>query len=1383
METGIPFNIDPEMLEVVNQLDDDELIDFTASQADTTSEEQSELYVYLCFKVFERSKSKDHLKLAIEMAEGLVAVAAGGVERSRRMKIFDSLSLRQLQIENGSRRDTVPPTVANFRNPNSPSSFQYKMFWERWRQTRNTEDLNRAVESIEEALRTVQLADTQLQNDHAILFLQRYHVSGRLSDLSQSIASSEKLVNATYIGHPERDKFIASLVQSLNLRFKKTGNTKDSDKAIQLAQSALDSSPSNEELRYPFWGRLAFVLVERFQLTMAFKDMKNAIKFFKTTFDAYPSGHPRQEECLDLITGITSLMIRGDTVNSWEDVVELSEIMLQVCSIVSETQAGKLINGIGMSLGSWLNLAPSGRSNIDEVIKLSEKALSKASPVHWPSHVIDALSTSLEDRFSKQRKREDLDRGLEITELSIKLVPSKDPLWGHLVTRWWKWIEHLFDETRLLTDLDKAGIILEGLLVRRDVQASFERAAIVSFTLAGYLHARFQVTGELAGLRRGVKLMEAAVKRVPVNDSLLPTFLADFAHLLGVLVRHEDTGKRDDYDKVIEILRKSIDSMPSPAIQDFRHQQILPESLHQLARWLGARFRVTGAIEDLNEAIAMERRSVKLKALYPDLVRRAISFNSLSELLNIRFYHTKQMCDLEESIRIMETACALNPLPGMMKSVVQLNLTKAYLVRHDTTGNINDQETVLRILSEIIENPFTSSVELAHALSAYGTQLGTRFEVTRNQDDLKKATDVFERLLQMQPDSFHTNFNLGILYKNRFDFLDEKEVLSKFTMHIQKALTCSANPEDRLISTKKLAPYLVKDSNWKELSQWLDKLVYMLPELTPRSLNNADKQQRLANFFGIPSDAAAAALAAGREPSDALKLLELGRGIISGLMFEMRTDVTELEAQYPEMARELVNLRETLQPAPENTLRDSFEVTMSSKDSILRESRRMHRKDAETRLNKLLENIRGQSGFEDFQAPLSNSQLQSAADPNPIVVINISEYRCDAFIVEKSGIRAIMLPKLRKVDVEKQASLLRKNSEETDVWDILEWLWDSVVQPVLNALEINARPAADEWPHIWWIPTGALSQLPLHAAGKHTEGSDETTLDRVVSSYALSIKALLYGRGARATSKAMRPKQGTGRTADDCEPIAASAYDKALVISMDKTPGHSSLAFVKEEVAEIQKLFPRMNLQPVEIQPRRDKVLPQLSECKIFHFAGHGSFNRADPSKSCLLLEDWENSPLTVGTLWEQKIQNYNPPFLAYLSACSTGANDEVRYSDEGINLIGAYQLAGFRHVIGTLWEVDDQYCVITAKKFYEKISESGLTDSVIPFALHQAMKKLRDESVESCGGLRSRSLPVSSEDLHHENNDRGARDVRNAKLVSAEKPNFYWIPYVHFGA
>jgi hypothetical protein len=100
--------------------------------------------------------------------------------------------------------------------------------------------------------------------------------------------------------------------------------------------------------------------------------------------------------------------------------------------------------------------------------------------------------------------------------------------------------------------------------------------------------------------------------------------------------------------------------------------------------------------------------------------------------------------------------------------------------------------------------------------------------------------------------------------------------------------------------------------------------------------------------------------------------------------------------------------------------------------------------------------------------------------------------------------------------------------------------------PFLDALGFTEPPSENEWPHVWWIPTGPLSKFPLHAAGRHTEGASKTVLDRVISSYSSSVKAIIHGRQ---------------------RPLSPSTSAQAPLVAMEHTPGSSRLPFAAKEVA------------------------------------------------------------------------------------------------------------------------------------------------------------------------------------------------------------------------
>jgi CHAT domain-containing protein len=134
-------------------------------------------------------------------------------------------------------------------------------------------------------------------------------------------------------------------------------------------------------------------------------------------------------------------------------------------------------------------------------------------------------------------------------------------------------------------------------------------------------------------------------------------------------------------------------------------------------------------------------------------------------------------------------------------------------------------------------------------------------------------------------------------------------------------------------------------------------------------------------------------------------------------------------------------------------------------------------------------------------------------------------------------------------------------------------------------------------------------------------------------------------------------------------------------------------------------------------------VLEQLPGCAIAHFACHGYSDPADPSQSRLLLHDHQRDPLTVAALTQVVLGHAQ---LAYLSACTTARVADTSLLDEAIHLATAFQLTGFPHVVGTLWEIDDAISVDIAGSFYRALTgPAGAADPAR--ALHQAIRAQRD--------------------------------------------------------
>ncbi|WKT53783.1 CHAT domain [Fusarium oxysporum f. sp. vasinfectum] len=273
--------------------------------------------------------------------------------------------------------------------------------------------------------------------------------------------------------------------------------------------------------------------------------------------------------------------------------------------------------------------------------------------------------------------------------------------------------------------------------------------------------------------------------------------------------------------------------------------------------------------------------------------------------------------------------------------------------------------------------------------------------------------------------------------------------------------------------------------------------------------------------------------------------------------------------------------------------------------------------------------------------------MLEAARPGPIVVLNVSSYRCDALLIEHSGIRLLELSRLSQ-------EVLVDYIQGLETLDTLAWLWDAIVRPVLDALGFTGPP-----------PHRQISS-EAHRRDGHRSGC---LILHLVS------QAIIHSR--------RRPQQVP----------AAEESRNIVVVAMQNAPKQGLLKHASDEVDSIVAVCKSMGLLRRRPRPRKTDVLSVLEACRIFHFAGHGSTHPTEPLQSQLLLDDWDPEPFTVASLLETNLTSQRP-LLAYLSACGANQMLDEGSIDERIHLANACQLAGFCHVVGTLWSVEDGLCV-----------------------------------------------------------------------------------------
>ncbi|TNH23701.1 CHAT domain-containing protein [Micromonospora orduensis] len=473
-----------------------------------------------------------------------------------------------------------------------------------------------------------------------------------------------------------------------------------------------------------------------------------------------------------------------------------------------------------------------------------------------------------------------------------------------------------------------------------------------------------------------------------------------------------------------------------------------------------------------------------------------------------------------------------------------------------------------------------------------------------------------------------------------------------------------------------------------------------------------DDQARLLGLFpGLASDAAAVAIALDR-PRRAVELLEYGRGVLLARAHDAGADLAALRAQAPRLAARLAELQATL---------DDFAVPPAASMSPVGPPGPApeRRYDLAVRRREVLAEIRERPGFADFLRPPPFAALAEAAVGGPVVLVNVAARRCDALVVADGRVELVPLPGLTLTElVSRTAGFLtaiavltgpaqpdaaepqtqrRRAAARGEVGDTLDWLWRAVAAPVLDAALPTAASSEPDWPRLWWCPTGLLTLLPLHAAGP-LDGGDGV-LDRVVPSYTASLRALAHAR------------RGV--------PARAEPVDSALVVGMPQTPGLADLPGVGREEEIVRRHLPRVRslLGPAATPAA---VLAALPGQPVAHLSCHGTQDLRAPAWGHLALA---GGALHVRDLWRPA---HNPAALAVLSACET-VRGGAALPDEALTLGTAFQLAGFRHVIGALWSISDALTAQLCADVYDGLAvPGGVAPDRAAAALHQAVRRLR---------------------------------------------------------
>ncbi|KAF5877804.1 putative tpr domain containing protein [Botrytis fragariae] len=1114
------------------------------------------------------------------------------------------------------------------------------------------------------------------------------------------------------------------------------GVAQDLIRAIEVAQEAVDLTPQGYSDRPEWLNNLGGCLFEKYSFTSEKANLDRAIEVTQEAVDLTPQSYSDRPKWLNNL-GIY-LSEKYSLTSEKANLDRAIEVTQEAVDLTPQSHSDRpaILSNLGDCLFEKYSFT-SEKANLDRAIEVTQEAVDLTPQSHsdrpkW----LNNLGIYLSEKYSLTSEKANLDRAIEVTQEAVDLTPQDHSNRSAFLNNLGLHFSKKYFFTSEKADLDRAIEVTQEA-IDLTPQGYSNRPKWLN-NLGLHLFKKYSLTSEKANLDRAIEVTQEAVDLTPQGYSDRPKLLNNLG--LHLFKKYSLTSEKANLDRAIEVTQEAIDLTP-------QSHSDRPIWLSNLGIYLSEKYSFTSEKADLDRAIEVTQEAIDLTPQgHSDRPRR---LSNLGGCLSEKYSLTSEKADLDRAIEVTQEAVDLTPQGYSDRPKWLNNLGLHLSEKYSLTSEKANLDRAIEVTQEAIDLTPQNHSDRPIWLSNLGGCLSEKYFLTSEKADLDRAIEVTQEAVDLTPQS-HSDRpkwlnNLGLHLSEKYSLTSEKADLDRaIRAYIQASASLVAIVTERLRAYKSLLQLFIKIEKWEKALEAGFGAIELLPALAPRSLPNSDKQRVLISIVGLASDAAAVAVHLGKVV-EAVQLLEQGRGVLIGNLTDIRSVPLELQLQHPDLADQFILLRDRLNLS---TPRDQFLLPGLQTSPIQQgEARRQ----ANQEFDRLLQEIRRQPDFHDFLKPPSQIEIQKVALEGPVIYINVSRCRSDALIIENDSIRSFHLPRLDIDYLGSQREKLYMSKFLDQI--LLQELWDRVTFPVLEALELQKNQVKVFRQRVWWIPTGVLSRFPIQAAGYHLEEPPKSVLDTVVSSFASSLRSISHSR-SNPSAKSL------------------SKLDRLVLVAMETTLGLSPLPFARNEAEEVKKICQNANLAVIE-QHRKKPVLDALASCKIFHFAGHGFSDPIDPLQSCLLLGDREEDRLTLDNFIGTSALE-QPPFLAYLSACNTSQVENELMIDEGLHLVNAFQLAGFQHVIGTLWDVDDKLCSDVARIVYEHVLGDEITHESVSLGLHTAIKWCRDQW--RGGVLRETGESTYAADSAiTSGRDYGPKIARHTR-------GFEWVPYIHFG-
>ncbi|MFD5557301.1 CHAT domain-containing protein [Streptomyces sp. NPDC127068] len=1095
------------------------------------------------------------------------------------------------------------------------------------------------------------------------------------------VASGTLAVLATQRGAPEHALRMDTLAAALSTLSRVTGEAAPLDEAADLGHRAVKASRTDDPDRPVRLNNHGLVLVQRYEMTSDPEDLYEATGIARDVLDGTPPDHADRARYASSLARALSLCTErdGGTPDQHDEIVDL----LRRAVPGDPNGRGAALLNLGVALLRRSRRAGRPADLEEAVTVLTEAREESGGHPALRSQVGEVLASVLRAHHAHTGRPEDLATARHLMDAARATGPEPAPR--------------------------TAGRLINTALE---------------------LRARYTAgTSGPEVLREAVQQLRDAVALFPAEHVRRPAALHDLGSVL--ITAHQSGTDTTALPEAVAALRESVRRTP-------RGHAELGGRLMTLGTALGLRHATSDDSGDLREAMECRRRAAELPGL-PGEQRAAVLVASGTGALHA-VERTQDPHTVEQAIEQIRAGIALTPPTDPKWHRRRMNLALALLTAFHLTGRRTRLKEARTLIDAVLAALPEGAPDRSNALMAAATLRLAGERVAWSSTVRRDAVALMRQAVRATPEGNPRRAGrlaslgaaLTVLYVHTRARPDLREAADALRA---AALDPHGAPATRLEAARGWGRAWLALGRPDRAVEGFTAAVDLLPAVSPRHLVREDQEFRLSQAVGLGAEAAACAVHHG-DPGLAVRLLEQARGVLLAQAFDADSDLTELAARAPDLAARFARLRDHVDATTDErrTDPDAWDTPTDTASGTITDTApggAELRGRAAAEWNELIGRIRAEHPALRLFRPVrewDESELRATAAEGPVVLLYVppapelpgpvpTAPDGGALIVTTERIEAVPLPGLTAREAEGRTrhfqealSLLadpncprdRALSAQAAVRDTLDWLWSAVTGPVLRQLDRTHPTGPGQLPpRIWWSPGGALAALPLHAAAP--DGTGPGALDRAVSSYVPTLRALHH---ARTRERGRRTAPG-----------------RPLLVSVPEAEGLPPLPGARGETQRLAALLRDATVLDGEAATGA-AVRAHLPDHPYAHFACHAVSDPQRPSHTRLALHGPARDSPTVRDLARWRLPHAR---LAYLSACDT-LRTSPALADESVHIVSALQMAGFPHVVGSLWNVDDTIGARVAHAVYERLVADGGPPAVAgtAHALHQAVCALR---------------------------------------------------------